>query len=293
MATTRHRLATRTDELGPSAPLISYFGHHKCASTWLGDISREICAAAGIVYASVHSPRVFENDLRSFVDRNQIDFLAYVNANRTYVAALDDFRGFHVIRDPRDIVVSSYFSHLHSHPTTDWPELVDHRRQLQEVDKDRGLYVVIDFLEDVFDDIGTWDYADHRVLELKMEDVVRAPADVLVKAFSFLGLIDETRTGLPDQISAAMASVKRKSAALVPFRILPLPVSVVRATVQRNAFAVKAGGRATGVENVGSHYRKGLAGDWANHFGPGHKEYFKARYNDLLVGLGYESDLAW
>jgi hypothetical protein len=198
-----------------------------------------------------------------------------------------------VIRDPRDIVVSSYFSHLHSHPTTDWPELVHHRRKLQEVDKDRGLYLVIDFLEDVFDDIGTWDYADPRVLELTMEDVVRAPADVLVKAFSFVGLIDETRRGLPGKILAAMASLKRKSPALVPFRILPLPVSVVRDTVQRNAFAVKAGGRTTGVEDVGSHYRKGLAGDWVNHFGTGHKAYFKARYGELLIRLGYESDPDW
>ena len=274
-------------------PLLAYFGHHKCASTWLNDIAREICASAGMSYAHVHSPRKFGDGLGSFVSRNRIDFLTYANANRTYVEALDDFRAFHVIRDLRDIVVSSYFSHLHSHPTDDWPELVAHRRELQAVDKDQGIYVVIDFLAGVFDDIATWDYSDPRVLELKMEDVVRAPEELLLKAFGFLGVVDETRTGLDGCIASALSSVKRRRRSLVPFRVMPLPASVVIDTLKRNAFARKTEGRAPGHEKVDSHYRKGVQGDWVNHFGPGHKSYFKERHGDLLVRLGYEANLSW
>jgi hypothetical protein len=207
--------------------------------------------------------------------------------------ALGDFRGFHVIRDPRDIVVSSYFSHLHSHPTTDWPELVEHRRRLQEVDKDKGMFVVIDFLEGVLDDIATWDYVDPRVLELKMEDVIRAPDEVLVQAFVFLGLVDEARIGVNGGVAAALSSLKRWHSSAFPFRVLPLPVSVVVDTLKRNSFAAKANGRIAGKEDVSSHYRKGVPGDWVNHFGPDHKAYFKARYGDLLIRLGYEDDLSW
>jgi hypothetical protein len=274
-------------------PLLAYFGHHKCASTWLNDIAREMCAAAGMSYAHVHSPHMFEEDLGSFVSGKRVDFLTYANANRRYVSALDNFRGFHVIRDPRDIVVSSYFSHLHSHPTTDWPELVDHRRRLQAVDKDQGLYVVIDFLAGVFDDIATWDYSDPRVLELKMEDLVLMPEELLIKAFGFIGLVDEARTGLTGGMAAALSSVKRRRSALVPFRLVPLPATVVIDTLRRNAFARKSDGRAPGVERVDSHYRKGVAGDWLNHFGPGHRAYFKDRYGDLLVRLGYADGTGW
>jgi hypothetical protein len=293
MALARVRPAVPRAGNGKAAPLLAYFGHHKCASTWLNDIARELCASAGIEFANVHSTRQFEGDLQSFVLRKQLDFLAYSNANHKYVSALDDFRGFHVIRDPRDIVASSYFSHLHSHPTSEWPELEEHRRNLQAVDKERGLFVVIDFLEDVFQDIATWDYTDPRVLELKMEDVVQAPGKLLTNVFVFLGLVDDSRTGMRGEVVAVLSSLKRRRPSLVPFRLTPLPPSVVNGILGRNTFAVKANGRAVGIEDVGSHYRKGVPGDWVNHFGPGHKEYFKARYGDLLISLGYEDDLDW
>jgi hypothetical protein len=276
-----------------AAPLLVYLGHHKCASSWLSDIVRETCAASGLVYAHVHNARMFDGDLQAFVSRGRIDFVAYANANMRYISRLQNVRGFHVIRDPRDIVVSSYFSHLHSHPTTGWPELVEHRRQLQQVDKERGLYVVIDFLQDVLEDIATWDYDDPRILELKMEDVVRAPDELLVKALAFLGVVDGARTRTAGVVAAALATARRRHQRLVPFRVLPLPVSVVRDIVRRNAFARKAHGRRPGVEAVGSHYRKGVPGDWANHFGAGHRAYFKDRYGDLLIRLGYEAGLDW
>jgi hypothetical protein len=284
--------ATEVRKRGATAPLLAYFGHHKCASSWLSDITREVCAAAGLIYAHVHSPRMFQGDLRSFASRNRVDFLAYVNANRSFISALGNVRGFHVIRDPRDIVVSSYFSHLHSHPTTDWPELIEHRRQLQAVDKEQGIYVVIDFLEDVLGDIATWDYADPDVLELKMEDIVMAPDELMVRAFAFIGLVD-TRTGLTGEVISALSSLKWRRPWLVPFRLSPLPVSTLVGTLGRNAYEVKANGRAKGAEDVTSHYRKGVPGDWVNHLGPGHKDYFKARYGELLIKLGYETDLSW
>jgi hypothetical protein len=281
------------DRVGGRGTLFVYFGHHKCASTWLNDIVREVCAAAGHPYANVHNPSMFGSDLNAFVSRKGLEFLAYANANYSFVSALDDFRGFHVIRDPRDIVVSSYFSHLHSHPTTDWPELVDHRRQLQEMGKEQGLYVVMDFLTGVLDDIATWDYSDPRVLELKMEDVVARPEELLLQAFTFVGVADEANAGLSGSVVAALSSLKRRRSALVPFRLSPLPSAVVVKTVRRNAFEKKAGGRTAGIENVDSHYRKGVAGDWINHFDAGHKEYFKSIYGQLLIKLGYEADLSW
>ena len=261
MALTRHAPASPGSDQSRSAALLAYFGHHKCASSWIADIARELCSAAGLVYANVTNPRMFQGDLKSFASRNRLDFLAYANANRTFVSALDNFRGFHVIRDPRDIVVSSYFSHLHSHSTTDWPELVEHRRQLQAVDQERGMYIVIDFIQDVLDDISTWDYADPRVLELKMEDLIKAPGARLLETFAFLGLVDERNTGLTGEVIRVLSTVKRRRPWLIPFRTLPLPASVITDTVERNAFEVKANGRARGVESIGSHYRKGVPGD--------------------------------
>src|SRR6266513_2743432 len=83
-------------------PLLVYFGHHKCASTWLGDIVTDMSAAAGLSVASVHNPRGFGGDLASFVETRRPDVLLYRNANYEQVSKVRNFRGFHVIRDPRD-----------------------------------------------------------------------------------------------------------------------------------------------------------------------------------------------
>ena len=42
-----------------------------------------------------------------------------------------------------------------------------------------------------------------------------------------------------------------------------------------------------------STFRKGAIGDWRNHFTEEHKDAFKAIAGDLLIALGYESDLNW
>jgi hypothetical protein len=63
--------------------------------------------------------------------------------------------------------------------------------------------------------------------------------------------------------------------------------------VYQNRFSKLADGRTEGDEDQKSHYRKGLPGDWMDHFNGQHKRYFKEHYNDLLVKLGYEKDNDW
>jgi hypothetical protein len=274
-------------------PLLAYFGHHKCGSTWLGDIFRDLAAAAGLEVASVHNAAGFGSDLKRFVSDHHLDVLVYVNANRRFVDALDAFRGVHMIRDPRDIVTSSYFSHLHSHPTEDWPELVEHRTRLRQVDEDRGLYLVMDFVAGVMDDIATWDYGHPGVIELKMEDVVRDPERSLVPTFTQLGVVNPTLLGRPADVLGLLSRMRRRWPGLVRIGPRRLPPSAARDLIKRHSFATKAGGRQRGVEDAGSHYRKGVSGDWVNHFNEGHKRYFKSRYPDLLERLGYEHDDCW
>ena len=63
--------------------------------------------------------------------------------------------------------------------------------------------------------------------------------------------------------------------------------------VHDNRFETKTAGRKEGEEDVTSHYRKGVAGDWRNHFTQAHVDEFKTRYGDLLVRLGYEQSADW
>lgn len=60
--------------------------------------------------------------------------------------------------------------------------------------------------------------------------------------------------------------------------------------LRRIALERKTRGRTRGDEDVMSHHRKGVSGDWQNHFKPLHKENFTEIFGNLLVNLDYEKD---
>jgi Sulfotransferase domain len=193
-------------------------------------------------------------------------FLVCANAEMRYVPDLlgvdNEFRGFHIVRDPRDIVVSAYFSHLYSHKP--FAGLAERRDRLQAVSKKEGLLLELENRQHEFRAMLDWDYDQPNVFELRMEDATRAAPAEVPQIIDFLGLgegdgLTERRLG---QIIAA------------------------------NEFSVLAG-RSPGEEDVQDHYRKGMPGDWVNHFEAEHVAYFKEHYGELLIKLGYETDDNW
>jgi hypothetical protein len=66
----------------------------------------------------------------------------------------------------------------------------------------------------------------------------------------------------------------------------------VRNTVQRFTFA-RQSGRKPGSEDAASVVRKGVAGDWKNHFTRDAARVFDRYCGDALIELGYEQDRSW
>ncbi len=71
-----------------------------------------------------------------------------------------------------------------------------------------------------------------------------------------------------------------------------VPDDVIHHAVARNAFE-RVSGRKPGQEDQKSFARKGISGDWRNHFSDDHKARFKDIAGDLLIELGYETDKNW
>jgi hypothetical protein len=63
--------------------------------------------------------------------------------------------------------------------------------------------------------------------------------------------------------------------------------------VEAASFERLSEGREQGQEDTSSFYRKGVAGDWKNHFTERDKRIFKKEAGELLIELGYERDLDW
>ena len=154
----------------------------------------------------------------------------------------------------------------------------------------------MEFTRNVYEDLFSWNYSQPNVLEIKMEELIKNPYENLLRAYSFLGLVNETASALKGQILLLFFNilnrVNRRSWGVFPYyKKLPLPE--VLSAIYTNRYSKKANNRRPGEEDSKSHYRKGLSGDWVNHFKPDHKKYFKENYNDLLLRLGYEKNINW
>jgi hypothetical protein len=67
----------------------------------------------------------------------------------------------------------------------------------------------------------------------------------------------------------------------------------IASIIESNSFQRASRGRASGQEDRSSFYRKGVAGDWRNHFTPEITRLYKNLIGDFLIEYGYEPDDAW
>jgi hypothetical protein len=67
----------------------------------------------------------------------------------------------------------------------------------------------------------------------------------------------------------------------------------IRTIVEQYSFERLSGGRSRGQESEDSFFRKGVAGDWKNHFTPKLRELYRELLGDFLIEFGYEQDQSW
>jgi hypothetical protein len=171
----------------------------------------------------------------------------------------DNYRVFFVLRDPRDMVVSSYFSTRNSHgPMGDIPQ---QRRILREKPFKEGLLHVIDHLakKGTFNALRTW---------------VKASDAEAVQLFRY-----EDLTG-PRQAEEMQRLMRHCG--------IPVPPAELDTLLSRYSFSRMRGDRHKG--QAVSHYRKGTAGDWRNHFDADISEAFAAATGNLVDLLGYRTE---
>ncbi len=284
---------------GPGADPIQriFFGHHKCATQYIKAVVSRVAAWSGMGFDSVvlvAQPSAAPQLCNPQGDVAKAELLYVANANVEITAALrqrGSLRGFHVIRDPRDILVSGYFSHRYSHPVTvhNRERMAVWRQQLAELPSvEEGLLRELEFAADNFANLAAWSYQQPDIHEVRYEALIADPLVQFGQIFRFLGFTTP-RHGwgeLADRLwrRYSMRPLRRSTS---------LPQPLLRRILDNHAFERKSGGRARGEEDVRHHYRKGVAGDWRNYFTPRVVAAFKDRYGPLLLQLGYERSSDW
>jgi len=170
----------------------------------------------------------------------------------------ESYHAFFVKRDPRDIVVSFYFSTLHAHLENDY--IIATREKLKRGDKKAGLIAAIDELEEfLFPSLRSWERAREK------------NASVTIWKFEDLTNPENRYESLRELIEMLDISV---------------PPQEFDDLMERYAFK-SLSGRSKGEEDLNSSFRKGVHGDWRSHFTPAIREHFAKKTNAIHELLGY------
>ena len=229
--------------------------HHKCASAWLSGILGLYCAA-------FHKSQ-FATHLSESAPENAADFDVLLFANSDYHFCAQHLRSWlrpeappalHLIRNPLDVVISAYYSHLTTHPTEGWPELAQQREVLRNLDKMSGMLATWTFLErtDFFNGavgplfaLRRWNFDDPLIKTLRMEDLTSDPELV--------------RSELQLRLGSDPADI-----------------------VSQFTFEKLSGGRSKGVVDDQHHFRSGLSHQWVQDMDVALAKAIYHSYQDLI-----------
>ena len=237
-------------------PTIVHITHWKAGSQWLHRILHQCCADR-IVTPETDGDHFIKKPVRP----GKVYPTVYLPWQVVESVRLPpDTRFFVVLRDPRDTLVSLFFSCKVSH-VLDQKITHEFRKHLQSLSEEEGLLELVagSRMPEIFDIHSSW--IDSGATVLSYESLIDRDEELLVPLF-----IKTCPLGVPEE--------------------------VVRSAIQMNRFE-QVSGRARGVEDVQSHLRCGQPGDWRKHFTPRIAEAFEKRFGSALRQLKYVQDGSW
>jgi Sulfotransferase domain len=240
---------------GREWPTLFHVTHYKAGSQWLRNILCQ-CAPDRIVQPQ------FDHWLVDPIRLGMIYPTVYLSRELfDQIILPPNSRRFVVIRDLRDTLVSLYFSLKVSHAIESAIH-IESRMALDARDLEAGLVWVLEhkWFDQVAQIQRSW--CDSQEVLIRFEDLLERDQEILERV-----LLEQC--GVP---------VERER---------------LRQIVQANRFENLSGGRSRGSEDVSSHWRKGIAGDWRNYFTDQTKNRFKKLFGEILIETGYVNDDNW
>jgi len=232
-------------------PLIIHSVHHKAGTVWFQQVLLSVANSYGLRFQII--PKTI---------RPETDFVLTVAGQFEWdQIAHRPFRGSHVIRDPRDLVVSGY--EYHKVTREKWCRTPNPRRAgglsyqdyLLSLNEHDGLMAEVEYVaRRTAKDMAQWDYEQTEFLELRYEDAMIDSRATFERLFAWYGFTDRaTEIGLE---ATERLSLGRGGA-------------------------------------IANHVRSGTPGEWKTRLSADHIERFKELTGDLVVRLGYETSEAW
>ncbi len=163
-----------------------------------------------------------------------------MSAIERYHAQRRDVPLIHLVRDPRDVVVSLFVQYTQAHPSSDEVERKHHEECLQNRRiPDEVIGWCVDFWHDVTQAASRAEDLFKNYIEIRYEDLVADTPGVLRKVLRHINADDA--------------------------------LDVVRTCVESATFK-RLSGRPRGDEDRSSFFRKGIVGDYANWLSPAQEQ---------------------
>ena len=236
-------------------PTIFHITHRKSGSQWVYNILDAVSPSRVIL------PQPENNHFSGQpVIPGMIYPTLYLSRDEfTQVSVPDNRRILVTIRDLRDTLVSWYFSFKHSHVDMQLDHFSQIRQQLKDRSLEEGLRLGI-----------------HTFL-VEVAQMQRSWIDTGFPIYRYEEILN-------NQVGYFREILKQCEIEVNEHRLAHI--------VDSFSFEEQSG-RARGDENVNSHYRKAVVGDWRNYLKGELLAEIKELYDDLLIMTGYENDRDW
>jgi hypothetical protein len=248
--------------------LIIHCSYHKVGTFWFAKVLRAVAREFDLDFSSLNqgdSPQALHPRSILLYQHSQVD-----------LESLPAFRGSHLIRDPRDVVVSGYHYHLWTKerwantPIKFLPKFKEilpikgiddltYQEYLNSLSREEGMRTeMLRATATVIKRMANWDYKNPYFLELKYEQVIQDERNAFLSLFRHYGFNDAAVTECVD---------------------IAMNYSITKTRNKR--------------PNGKSHIRSGASSQWVKEFSSSLKEEFKELNGDVLIKLGYEDNNNW
>ena len=187
-------------------------------------------------------------------------YTRYADFNK--LQKVKNYKAFYIARDPRDLIISNYFSLKYSHDPYH-PYILRMRKKLNSMSQDNGITEIINSLT-----TGTKETLEGWFTQNSKN----------IKLILFEDIFGEKQF---DVFSDLLQHCE-----------INLSTNDIKTLLEKYSFK-NISGRRQGNEDINHHYRKGIPGDWKIYFTDQQKDQFKRLSGDLLIICGYEKDNNW
>jgi Sulfotransferase domain len=265
--------AVNKAEIFPTDVLFHYT-YHKCLTVYFTQITRHLGYEFHFPVTRVATQVSRLHDLINSTQNKQ--YIVLHNLHELDYSNLPTHRGSHIVRDPRDIIVSAYYYHrwtkepwcidpkydwnmitsnslfsdLIHKDKSNWPVNVSYQNYLLTLDKELGIILEMLRNDAHFKHMRNWDYDNPDFIEIKYEDIIGNEVDIFEKIFKHYNLH---------------------------------PKLIDRGLYYVDYFSMK--NKAKGKK---SHVRSGKKKQWETELSPRILAIFEEQHSDLLSKLGYK-----